>query len=164
MYWAKQCTQLKEIWPYFRPKNVNFHSCFQMWPLKFILLGRNSAKEFAFFFFFLIHLELKRQIRVMRSYTPVIRSKTMPDFKPKWANCISVFNRPKKPKNHILWGGTYLYGFHKETSPGRKSKYLKKFCPRAWVPSKCFIWPWDETLWKGKNWFEGLITKQCRDR
>ena len=114
--------ELKETRPYFRPKNVNFHSCFQTWSLKFIPLGRNSAKEFAFFFFFLIHLKLKQQTR---SYTPVIPSKTIPDSKPKWAKCISVFNRPKKRKSHTLWGGTYLHGFHKETSPGRKSKYLR---------------------------------------
>ena len=118
----KQRTQLKETWPYFRPKeNFNFHSYFQTWPLKFIPLGGNYAKEFAFFFFFLIHLELKRQIR---SYTPVIPSKTIPNSKPKWAKCISVFNRPKKRKNHTLWGGTYLCGSYKEISPGRKSKYL----------------------------------------
>ena len=45
---------------------------------------------------------------------------------------IPVF-RPKKRKNHILWGGTYLCGLHtyvaysvfKEIFPGRESKYLK---------------------------------------
>ena len=164
MYWAKQRTQLKETWPYFRPKKFQFSLLFSDVASKVHTARQKFCQRIRICLFFLIHLELKRQIRVMRSYTPVIRSNTIPDFKPKWAKCISVFNRPKKPKNHTLWGGTYLYGFHKETSPGRKSKYLKKFCPRAWVPSKCFIWPWDETLWKGKNWFEGLITKQCRDR
>ena len=56
-------------------------------------------------FLFLIHLELKRQIR---SYTPVVSSKTIPDSRPKWAKSISVFGQ-KRRKNHTLWGGTCLY-------------------------------------------------------
>ena len=68
--------------------------------------------EFAYFSFFLTHLELKRKIR---SYTPVVPSKTIPDSRPKWAKCIPVF-RPKRPQNHTLWGG-YLYGLYKEVPP-----------------------------------------------
>ena len=59
-------------------------------------------------------------------------SKTISNSIPKWAKCIPVF-RPKKRKNHILWGGTYLCGLHtyvaysvfKGIFPGRESKYLK---------------------------------------
>ena len=43
-------------------------------------------------------MELKRQIR---SYSPVVPSKTIPVF------------RPKRRKNHTLWGGTYLYDSYK---------------------------------------------------
>ena len=57
--------------------------------------------EFAYFSFSLTHLELKRLIR---SYTPVVFSKTIPDSRPKWAKCISVF-RPKRRKNPTRWGG-----------------------------------------------------------
>ena len=75
--------------------------------------------EFACFYFVLIHLELKRQIRSYtpqprpqgafpkarekrpgtRLYTPVVPSKTMPDSRPKWAKYIPVLipNRRKKP-------------------------------------------------------------------
>ena len=66
------------------------------------------------------------------SYTAFFPSKTIPNSKPKWAKCNTRF-RPKKRKNHILWGGTYLCGLHtyvaysvfKEIFPGRESKYLK---------------------------------------
>ena len=60
--------------------------------------------------FFLIHLELKRQIRL---YTPVVPSKTIPVSRPQWTKSTPVF-RPKRRKKHTLWGGTYLYGLHKE--------------------------------------------------
>ena len=40
-------------------------------------------------------LDLLYQIR---SYTPVVPSKTIPDSRPKWAKSIPVF-RPKRPKN-----------------------------------------------------------------
>ena len=53
--------------------------------------------EFAYFYFVLIYLELKRQLL---SYVPVVSSKTTPVF------------RPKRAKNHNLWGGTYLYGLY----------------------------------------------------
>ena len=98
--------------------------------------------EFAYFSFFLTHLQLKRWIR---SYTPVILSKTISDsrpkwaksipvfrpkwakcipvFRPKWAKCIPVFRqkgakcipvfRPKRHKNPTRWGGTYLYSLYK---------------------------------------------------
>ena len=47
-------------------------------------------------------------------YTPIVPSKTIPDSKPK---CIPVF-RPKRPKNHTLWGGTYPHMAHiREYSP-----------------------------------------------
>ena len=46
-------------------------------------------------------------------------------FQTKMSKVYIRFNRQKKRKNHTLWGGTYLHGFHKETSPGRKSKYLR---------------------------------------
>ena len=47
-------------------------------------------------------------------------------FQTKMSKVWTVFNRPKKrKKKHTLWGGTYLYGWYKEISPGRKSKYLR---------------------------------------
>ena len=63
-----------------------------------------TAFEFAYFSFFLTHLELKRKLR---SYTSVVPSKTIPDSRPKWAKCIFVF-RPKRRKNPTRWGGTYV--------------------------------------------------------
>ena len=65
--------------------------------------------EFAYFSFFLTHLQLKRWIR---SYAPVVTSKTMPDSRPKWSKCIPVF-RPKRRKNPTQWGGIYLYSLYR---------------------------------------------------
>ena len=58
--------------------------------------------EFVYIFFFLAHLELKRLIR---SYAPVVPSKTIPDSRPKWAQHIPVFRpkRSKKPYPMVHW-------------------------------------------------------------
>ena len=68
--------------------------------------------EFAYFSFFLTHLELKRKLR---SYTSVVPSKTIPDSRPKWVKCIFVF-RPKRRKNPTRWGGTYV-AYIRESPP-----------------------------------------------
>ena len=34
---------------------------------------------------------------------------------------------PKQPKNHTLWGGTYLYGIYKGVTPPPTSGYNKAF-------------------------------------
>ena len=69
--------------------------------------------EFAYFSFFLIHLELKRP---MRSYTPVISSKSITNSRPKWAKSMPVF-RPLRLKNATPWGCTYQYGLYKGVPP-----------------------------------------------
>ena len=71
--------------------------------------------EFAHFFFFLIHVELKRKLG---SYIPVVISTKIISYsRQKWAKYIPVF-RPKLRKNPTLWGTTYLYGLCKgEPSP-----------------------------------------------
>ena len=58
-------------------------------------LDQNASKkilkihfEFAYFSRFLFHLDLKQQIR---SYTPVVPSKAIPDSRPKWAKSLPVF-------------------------------------------------------------------------
>ena len=55
----------------------------------------------------------------MRSYAPIVPSKTILAPRPKWAKCIPVI-RPKRLKNHTLWAGIYLYGLYKGVSPGRR--------------------------------------------
>ena len=37
---------------------------------------------------------------------PVVSSKTIPDFWPKWAECLQT----QRPIDPTLWGSTYLYG------------------------------------------------------
>ena len=56
--------------------------------------------KFEFLFFFIIHLELKRQIR---SYTAVFPSKTIPNSRPQWAKCIYyLFSDTKGTKTILL--------------------------------------------------------------
>jgi len=75
--------------------------------------------EFAFFSSFVIHLKLKRQIR---SYIPVISSKTIPDSRSKWAKSTPVF-RPKRHKN-LPFGAAHPY-----------TAYIREYTPRGCVPS-----------------------------
>ena len=120
--WWGWAAQFFNSWPYFKPKKfVIFHALFQSWPP-----GRNYVIEFAniSFSFLFINLELKRQIH---SYATFFPSNTIANSKPKWAKCIPVF-RPKKRKNHILLGGTYLCGLQciwGYIPREKKSKYLK---------------------------------------
>ena len=61
--------------------------------------------EFAYFFFFLIHLELKRQLG---SYIPVvISSKIVSYSRPKWAN-IYPFSDQNGPKT-LPFGAPHTY-------------------------------------------------------
>ena len=86
---------------------------FQTWPLRnYVIITqiRTQIKSF-----------LKMRFKFtysfgIETYTPIVLSKTIPDFRPKWAKSIPVF-RPKRGKNPTLWGGTYLYGFYKGYSP-----------------------------------------------
>ena len=64
----------------------------------------------------LFKTEMAKNQEQVRSYTHVVPSKTIPDARPKWANCIPVF-RPKRRKNPTRWGSTYLYSSHKGESP-----------------------------------------------
>ena len=65
---------------------------------------------FGYFSFSTIHLELKRHIRL---YAPLVPLKTIPDLRSK---SIPIF-RPKRLKNHTLWGGTCLYSLHRGIHP-----------------------------------------------
>ena len=118
----------------FRAKIVLFHTGLKTRPLKsqpVFIPGLQSTNkkilhmhcEFAYFYF-LLHLELKRKLR---SCTPVVPSKTIPDSRQKQAKCIAVF-RPKRPKNHTLWGVTYLitWNFHFTLISRYKNKKIAK--------------------------------------
>ena len=87
------------------------HTHFQTWPLK-IPTKRflNIHFEFVNYSFFLIYLELQRQIR---SHTPVVPSKTTPDIQTKLGKGYTPLSDQYGFKNLLLWGGTYLYGLYK---------------------------------------------------
>ena len=69
---------------------------------------------------FLSFLGLKRQIR---SYIPVVPSKTIPDFIAKSTNPFEDINGRKK--KNTLWGDTYLYGLDKGV-PRRVREHKKR--------------------------------------
>ena len=129
------------VWPpflqiltLFQRKNVIFHIRFQTWPLKswptwaetichhYLDWNANILKfifEFANYCFFLIHLELKRQ---MRSYT---RSRSSLELYPiadqKRTKSITVF-RSKRRKNHTLRGSTEIpiwFTSIRQSTPGK---------------------------------------------
>ena len=99
------------------------HTLFQTCPLRnyvIIALIRRPTKgflkshfEFAYYPFYFIHLKQRWKIR---SYTPVVPSKTKTRFRQKWAKSIPVF-RPKWRKNHTIWGDKYLYSLYKPPPP-----------------------------------------------
>jgi len=129
--------RFSKSWPYFRPKSVIFHTRFRTKTLKSIPVFRPglldivlsllrwerqikdfSLKihfEFVYYSIFLsFHLELKQQIR---SYTPVVPSKTIPD------------SRPKGVKT-LLFGATPHYGLYMEVPrppPPQKYSHFSSF-------------------------------------
>ena len=68
--WWGCAARFSKSWPYFRPKNVIFHTRFLTWPLSrnYVIITKLESKqkilqihfELAYFSFFLTHLELKR--------------------------------------------------------------------------------------------------------
>ena len=57
--------------------------------------------EFAYFSFFLIHLERKRQIRSCMCTFPSVSLKTIPESRPKWEKSKPVFRQ--EPINRLLF-------------------------------------------------------------
>ena len=93
----------------------------------------------------------------MRSYGPVVPSKTIPDSRPKWAKCIPVF-RPKRLKNPTRWGGTYLYGFYKVVPPGLWPKRCRPVADTKARPS-------DPTTCEGKiSRTQGMSRERSKEK
>ena len=110
----------------------NFPARAKQMPSKVSYVSKKKRRhfEFAYFSFFLTHLELKRKLR---SYTSVVPSKTIPDSRPKWAKCIFVF-RPKRRKNPTRWGGTYV-SYIRESPPPPTQDYS---LVQIWIPTS--VW------------------------
>ena len=115
----------------------NFPARAKQMPSKVSYVSKKKRRhfEFAYFSFFLTHLELKRKLR---SYTSVVPSKTIPDSRPKWAKCIFVF-RPKRRKNPTRWGGTYV-AYIRESPPPPHPGLLP--CTNM-DPDECVIFAYD---------------------
>ena len=153
MYWAKQRTQLKGTWPYFRQKNVNFS-----------LLFSDVASK--------VHTQQKlcQRIRIFLflSYSFGIETTNTSNAFLHSGNSLENHTRFQTKMSKVYIRKTIPFGVahtnmaHTRISPGRKSKYLTNSVRGPECPLNASFGR--ETLWKGNNWFEGLTTKQCRDR
>ena len=116
----------------FSDQTSKIHTRFQTWALgrNYVIITYIRAQTNKFFkfisnshiFLFLSYSFGMEAINF--SYIPVVPSKTIPDSRLKWVECIPVF-RPKRPKNPTRWGGTYLYGIPRNR---RNSRYSHCFC------------------------------------
>ena len=133
-HWRGCAARFSKSWPYFTPKHGIFHTGFQTWPLKSILVfkpgGGHKTQHTCLRrqiissllrwerqqknIFLKIHFEFAyygfisypfRTNRQICSYTTVALLTTIPD------------SRPKRRKNLTLWGGTYLNGLYREVPP-----------------------------------------------
>ena len=130
-------------------KTVIFRTLFQTSPL-FINITctqiRTSTKrflkihfEFAYNSFFLIHLELKRQIL---SYTLVFPSKTILDSRQKWINLYPSSSRNGAKTIPYEGGIYYLYGLYRGEPPSTKLSdlsYLRCSGLFGLIPTKPFL-------------------------
>ena len=82
--WWGYAARFSKSWPYLGPKNCHFPHLFSDLAFRQKLCHHFY---FAYFYFVLIHLELKRWIR---SYTPVVSSKSIPDSGPKTGKVYSM--------------------------------------------------------------------------
>ena len=128
-------TRFSKSRPYFRPKNVIFHTRLQNRSLKstpfsdlafrqklrYHYLDQSANKKF-FKAISNSHISLSFLLiwnwkdKYVLSCTPVVPPKTIPDSRQKWAKCISVL-RPKRRKNPTRSGDTYLYSLYKGVPP-----------------------------------------------
>ena len=153
------CPPVLQIWPDFRPKSVIFRTRFQTRPPKSILVfwdlafrqklcyhyldwGANKQIlqihfEFAYFSFFLTHLELKRKIR---PYTPVVPSKTTPAAIPD-QNGQSLYPfSDQNGANPSRWGGTYLkYSSYKGVPPPEAKQRQRNVQKSVLHVQSCFF-------------------------
>ena len=123
-------------WLYFRPKNIIFAK--KIMPLLLSLEQQHKRFlkihfAFAYFSFFLSHLELKLSIR---SYTLVVSSKTIPDSGHKWAKSMHVF-RPKGAKTQTLRAARTDMACIRDYPPGLYTGYLKHYPVVVWQETKC---------------------------
>ena len=101
-----------------------------------------SHFEFAYFSLFLFYLDLKRQIR---SYTPAVPSKAIPDSRPKWAKSLSVFRLKRHKNNPFGVEQTYMAYVREQPPPGLLSQSR---------PINDIQWNLNafDQLWQPKGW------------
>ena len=116
LFQTKKC----HIFPYlFSDQTSKIHTHFQTWPLgrNYVIITEIRVPTNAFQTHIFLYRTYSFGIEMIPClYTPLVPSKTIPNFRQKWAKCIPVF-RPKRTKNHTLWDSTYLYGLCKRERP-----------------------------------------------
>ena len=171
--WWGVCRLVVQIMTLFQIKKCHCSHPFQTRPLKSIPFLRPGLKpimsplvrlesqqkrclkikfEFAYFSFFLIHLELKRWIL---SYPPVAPLKDIPYSRPNSLYAIPVF-RQKRRKNHTLRGGktymAYIRGYPQDTN--------KKIFSSEWLSAPTIsFFNYSSMLFIGKKSVEKRLNK-----
>ena len=116
LFQTKKC----HIFPYlFSDQTSKIHTHFQTWPLgrNYVIITQIRVPTNAFRIHIFLYRTYSFRIEMIAClYTPLVPSKTIPNFRQKWAKCIPVF-RPKRPKHHTLWDSTYLYGLCNREPP-----------------------------------------------
>ena len=127
--WWGCAARFSKSWPYFRPKNVIFHTCFQTRPLTSIPVFRPGLQAEIMLSLLRLERQQKNALNPFRigtflflSYSfgielinMFIHSRSSLEnhtrFQTKMTNvCIPIpVFRPKRRKNPTRWGSTYLY-------------------------------------------------------
>ena len=159
--------RFSKSWPYFRPKNVIFPIRFQIWPLKSIPVFRPlssllrlghkqkiSSNAFrvclSLFLSYSFGFETINTGRFIRSHSSV---KNHTRFQNKNEQSVYPVFRPTRPKNHTLWGDTYLDGlmaYIREYPPPPPGPFLKKWQPFL-DPNFCFSGMFQAQLFANKT-------------
>ena len=153
--WWGCAARFSKSWPYFRPKNVIFPIRFQIWPLKSIPVFRPlssllrlghkqkiSSNAFrvclSLFLSYSFGFETINTGRFIRSHSSL---KNHTRFQNKNEQSVYPVVRPTRPKNHTLWGDTYLDGLmayiREYPPPPPPGPFPKKWQPFL-DPNFCF--------------------------
>ena len=130
---VKVCCPVPQILTHFQTKKCNFPHPFSDLAFRqklchHYLVVRAQTKNYSKPFQIRIFLFLAYSFGIETINTCIhslVPWKTIPDSRPKWSKCITVF-RPKRLKNPTRWGDTYLYGLYKGVPPPLRERHNKQ--------------------------------------
>ena len=118
----------------FSDQTSKIHTRFQTWPLgrNYVIITQIRVQTKKFFkSISKSHIFLSYSFGIERSYNPVIPSKTIPYYRPKWAKCIPSRFQTKTAQKSYLMGDTYLYSLYKGVPPRTGLALKESICSRT---------------------------------